>query len=61
MGNRVSMIASKCIWETEEYAIGYKCGLSNGIFNTLNYLANNGYINDSEFWDLKKRIEKDNE
>lgn len=49
---------TKCIGETEEYALGYEYGLSTGIFNTLVYLENNGYINDSDFWEFKKRIEK---
>lgn len=48
----------KCIGETEEYAIGYEHGLSAGIFNTLVYLENNKYINESEFWMLKKQIEQ---
>lgn len=48
----------KCIGETEEYAYGYEHGLSAGIFNTLNHLENNGYIDASEFWELKKQIEK---
>lgn len=52
------MNTSKCIGETEEYAYGYKRGLSDGIFNTLLYLENNGYIDESEFWGLKKQIEK---
>lgn len=52
------MNTSKCIGETEEYAYGYKHGLSAGIFNTLLYLENNGYIDESEFWGLKKQIEK---
>lgn len=49
---------SKCIGETEEYACGYKHSLSAGIFNTLDYLENNGHINGSEFWKLKQQIEK---
>jgi len=59
MINEVSM--PKCIGETEEYAIGYKQGLSAGIFNTLCFLEKNGYINDYDFLNLKKEIEKDNE
>ncbi|WP_320937096.1 hypothetical protein [Enterocloster lavalensis] len=55
------MSMSKCIRETEEYALGYKHGLSAGIFNTLVFLENNGYINRDEFWKLKKEVEKDNE
>lgn len=61
MVNKVSMDQCKCIGETEEYAIGYKHGLSAGIFNALVYLENNGYINDSGFWELKNEIEKDND
>jgi len=49
---------SKCIGETEEDACGYKHGLSAGIFDTLDYLENNGHINGSEFWELKQQIEK---
>lgn len=52
------MNVSKCIGETEEYAYGYKHGLSAGIFNTLVYLENNKYINESEFWKLKEQIEQ---
>lgn len=61
MVNKVSMRTSKCIGETEEYALGYKHGLSAGIYNTLVFLEKNGYINDSDFWELKKEVEKDNE
>lgn len=50
----------KCISETEEYALGYKHGLSAGIYNTLIFLEKNGYINDPDFWELKKEVEKDN-
>lgn len=57
----MSMNASKRIGETEEYVYGYKQGLSAGIFNTLAYLDDNGYIDRSEFWELKERIEKVNE
>lgn len=57
MLNKASMNTSKCIGETEEYAYGYKHGLSAGIFNTLACLENNGYINGSEFWELKQQIE----
>ncbi|WP_320973240.1 hypothetical protein [Enterocloster bolteae] len=59
MVNEVSV--PKCISETEEYALGYKHGLSAGIFNTLDWLEDNGYINEIEFWELKKQIEKDKE
>lgn len=52
---------SKCIGETEEYELGYKHGLSAGIYNTLVFLEKNGYINDSDFCELKKEVEKDNE
>lgn len=58
MINKVSTNISKRIGETEEYAYGYKQGLSAGIFNTLAYLDDNGYIDRSEFWELKKQIEK---
>lgn len=61
MVNKVSISTSKCIRETEGYALGYKHGLSAGIYNTLVFLEKNGYIDDSDFWELKKEIEKDNE
>ncbi len=60
MIDKVNMNTSKCIGETEEYALGYKHGLSAGIFNTLDWLEDNGYINEIEFWELKKQIEKAN-
>ena len=51
----------KCIGETEEYKLGYKHGLDAGIFNALDFLEKNGYINNSDFWALEKKIKKDNE
>lgn len=58
MINKETMNTSECIGESEGYAYGYKHGLSAGIFNTLLYLENNGYITESEFWELKKQIEQ---
>lgn len=61
MVNNVNVNTSKCrgdtIGESEGFAYGYEQGLSAGIFNTLLYLENNGYISESEFFDLKRRIE----
>lgn len=45
------------IGESEGFAYGYKQGLSAGIFNTLLYLENSGYIRESEFFNLKSEIE----
>ena len=51
----------ECIGETEAYKIGYEHGLDAGIFNALDFLEENGYINNADFWALEKKIKKDNE
>lgn len=54
-------IVVKCANETEEYKMGYEHGLNAGISNTLDFLEENGYINNSDVWALEKKIKKDNE
>ena len=49
------------IGESPTYKIGYEQGLKAGIYNTLAYLEENGYIHTSDFWRLKREVEKDNE
>ena len=49
------------VGESPTYKFGYECGLKAGIYNTLVYLEENGYIDDSDFMKLEKEIEKDNE
>ena len=49
------------VGESSTYKIGYEFGLKTGIYNTLVYLEERGYINNSDFWRLKREIEKDNE
>lgn len=51
-------IVVKCANETEEYKMGYEHGLNAGISNTLDFLEENGYINNSDVWALEKKIKK---
>lgn len=51
---------SERVGDSETYAVGYRHGLSAGIYNTLVWLENNGYISDSEFSELIRQIKQDN-
>ena len=49
-----------CIRNMPGYDDGYESGLKSGIFNMLNYLADRGYVKDSEFFRLLEQIENEN-
>lgn len=51
---------SERVGDSETYKIGYRHGLRAGIYNTLVWLENNGYISDSEFSELIRQIHQDN-